>query len=105
VADQVKKAGFYELRQNGSVLSVVAFNDDRLESDMHYASENELKGLFGKQDIAFYNSKKDALSMNIGLKNNSSELWKLCLILAVVFLAIEIVLIRFFNYQKNIQTT
>ena len=83
----------------------MAFNDDRTESDMHYASENEIKALFGKQNIAFYNSKKDALSMNVELKNNSSELWKLCLILAVVFLIIEILLIRFFNHTKNIQTT
>ncbi|WEK18301.1 MAG: BatA domain-containing protein [Candidatus Pedobacter colombiensis] len=105
VADQVKKSGFYELKKADSVLSVVAFNDDRMESDMHYASENEIKALFNKQNIAFYNSKKDALSMNMELKNNSSELWKLCLILAVVFLAIEILLIRFFNPTKNIQTT
>lgn len=105
VADQVKKSGFYELKRADEVLSVMAFNDDRTESDMRYASENEIKALFGKQDIAFYNSKKDALSMNVELKNNSSELWKLCLILAVVFLAIEILLIRFFNHTKNIQTT
>ncbi|TKC65407.1 hypothetical protein FBD94_02310 [Pedobacter hiemivivus] len=105
VADQVKKSGFYELKKADSVLSVVAFNDDRTESDMHYADENEIKALFNKQNIMFYNSKKDALSMNIEMKNNSSELWKLCLILAVVFLAIEILLIRFFNPTKNIQTT
>lgn len=105
VADQVRKSGFYELKKADEVLSVMAFNDDRTESDMHYASENEIKALFGKQNIAFYNSKKDALSMNMELKNNSSELWKLCLILAVVFLAVEILLIRFFNHTKNIQTT
>ncbi|MNL18747.1 hypothetical protein D3C87_1399050 [compost metagenome] len=102
VADQVKKAGFYDLKKADELLSVVAFNDGRLESDMHYANENEIKALFGKQNIAFYNSKKDALSMNVELKNKSSELWKLCLILAVVFLAIEIVLIRFFKLSKNI---
>ncbi|WP_316817320.1 BatA domain-containing protein [Pedobacter nyackensis] len=105
VADQVKKSGFYELKKGEDLLSVAAFNDDRTESDMHYADENEIKALFGKQNIAFYNSEKDALSMNVELKNNSSELWKLCLILAVVFFAIEIALIRFFNPTKNIQTT
>ncbi len=102
VADQVKKSGFYELKKADELLSVVAFNDDRLESDMHYANENEIKALFGKQNIAFYNSKKDALSMNVESKNKSNELWKLCLILAVVFFAIEIVLIRFFKLSKNI---
>nr|WP_121271344.1 BatA domain-containing protein [Pedobacter schmidteae] len=104
VADQVKKSDFYELKKADELLAVVAFNDDRTESDMRYATENEIKALFGKQNIAFYNSKKDALSMQMELKNNSSELWKLCLILAVVFLAIEIVLIRLFTHKKNRQT-
>ncbi|SHF22396.1 vWA domain-containing protein [Pedobacter caeni] len=104
IADQVRKPGFYDLKKADSVLAVVAFNDNRKESDMHYASDQNLTDLFGKQKIALYNSQKDALSLNIQAKNNSIELWKLCLILAVVFLAIEILLIRFFNKTKNIQT-
>ncbi|WP_316813347.1 BatA domain-containing protein [Pedobacter heparinus] len=100
VADQIKKPGFYNLKLADSTLSVMAFNDDRSESDMHYATENDLKALFNRKDMAFYNAKKDALSMHIALKNNPIELWKLCLILAVVFLAIEILLIRFFNPTK-----
>jgi preprotein translocase subunit SecG len=70
---------------------------------MHYTTEGELEGLFGKQKISVFNSKKDAMSLNIAAKNNSTELWKLCIILSVVFLAMEILLIRFFN--KNRQTT
>ena len=103
VADQVKKSGFYELKKADSVLAVVAFNDNRTESDMHYAAESELNSLFGKQKVAVFNSKKDAQSLNIEGKNSSSELWKLCLILAIVFLAGEILLIRFFNNIKNIE--
>jgi hypothetical protein len=103
VADQVKKSGFYELKKADSVLAVVAFNDNRTESDMHYAAETELNNLFGKQKVAVFNSKKDAQSLNIEGKNSSSELWKLCLILAIVFLAGEILLIRFFNNIKNIE--
>lgn len=106
VADQVRKSGFYELRQVDSILSVVAFNDDRTESDMQYVGETELKALFNQQDLTFYNSKKDALSLNMGIKNNNSnEIWKLCLILAVVFLAIEILLIRFFNHKNHQEFT
>ncbi|RQO75275.1 hypothetical protein DBR43_07915 [Pedobacter sp. KBW06] len=104
VADQIRKPGFYDLKKADSVLAVIAFNDNRKESDMHYATDQSLTDLFGKQKIALYNSQKDALSLNIQAKNNSIELWKLCLILAVVFLAIEILLIRFFNKTKNIQT-
>lgn len=104
VADQIRKPGFYDLKKADSVLAVVAFNDNRKESDMHYATDQSLTDLFGREKIALYNSQKDALSLNIQAKNNSIELWKLCLILAVVFLAIEILLIRFFNKTKNIQT-
>lgn len=104
VADQVKKPGFYELKKGDSTLSVLAFNDNRTESDMHYADEAALSKLFGKQNIRVFNSKKDAQSLQLSAKNNSAELWKLCLILAIVFLAIEILLIRFFNHTKNIKT-
>jgi len=105
IADQVRQSGFYNLRKADSLLAVVAFNDNRLESDMHYASEDNIKALFDSKQLSVYNSKKDALSMNIQAKNNSIELWKLSLILAVVFLALEILLIRFFNNSKNIQTS
>ncbi|HKG05759.1 MAG TPA: BatA domain-containing protein [Pedobacter sp.] len=100
IADQVKKPGFYELKKADTVLAVVAFNDNRAESDMHYASEQELKTLFGGQKLSVFNAERDAASLNISAKNNSTELWKLCIILAVVFLAIEILLIRFFNKAK-----
>ncbi|MES2455339.1 MAG: VWA domain-containing protein [Bacteroidota bacterium] len=105
VADQVRKSGFYNLKLGDSTLAVVAFNDNRAESDMHYATESELKDLSVGQNIAVFNSRKDAQSLNIGLKNNSNELWKLCIILTVVFLAIEILLIRFFNKTKNTKGT
>jgi hypothetical protein len=42
VADQVKRAGFYEVKKGDSTLAVVAFNDNRLESDMHYTAQKEL---------------------------------------------------------------
>lgn len=101
VADQVKKAGFYALKRGDSVLAQVAFNDHRMESDMHYTTEKELKDLFGGQQVAVYSAKKDAMSLNIAIKNNSVELWKLCIILTVVFLLAEILLIRFFNNKKQ----
>ncbi|TCD00936.1 BatA domain-containing protein [Pedobacter psychroterrae] len=103
VADQVKKAGFYALKRGDSLLAQVAFNDHRMESDMHYTTEKELKDLFGGQQVAVYSAKKDALSLNIAIKNNSIELWKLCIILTVVFLLAEILLIRFFNHTKSKQ--
>jgi hypothetical protein len=99
IADQVKKTGFYELRKPDSLLAVMAFNDDRMESDMHYADEKQLKALFGKNLIAMLEGQNAA--KNAEIRNNPTELWKLCLILTAVFLAVEILLIRFFNHSKN----
>lgn len=100
VADQVKKAGFYDLKKGDSTLSVVAFNDNRSESDMHYANQSDLQKIFGQQ-ITFLDSKSDSITSAVAAKNNGTELWKLCLILSIVFLAIEILLIRFYNIHKQ----
>ena len=105
VADQVRQSGFYDLKKGDSTLAVMAFNDDRTESDMHYASEKELKALLGQQQASVFDSRKDAKSLKILTQNNNTELWKLCLILGLVFLAIEILLIRFFNHKKQITTS
>ncbi len=103
IADQVKVSGFYELKKADSLLSVYAFNDNRKESDMHYASRPQLEKLFGKKKVNISNS---AASLSAGgIKNNSTELWKLCIVLCAVFLALEVILIKFFNNPKYIQKT
>jgi hypothetical protein len=99
VADQVKKAGFYDVKKGDSTLAVVAFNDNRTESDMHYTEQADLQKLFGKQQIAFLNPKSDSIASAVAAKNNGTELWKLCLILTLVFLAIEIILVRFYHIK------
>lgn len=101
VADQVKNAGFYTLKKADSTLAVVAFNDNRTESDMHYSTQSDLQKLFGKQDVVFLDPNIDRMSTAVTAKNNGTELWKLCLILSLVFIAIEIILIRFYHIQKQ----
>ena len=95
LADQVKSSGFYELKKADSLLSIYAFNESREESDMHYLADKELQQLFGSQKIAVINSQGDLSAAAV--ENNRVELWKLCLVLCVVFLAVEALLIRFFN--------
>jgi hypothetical protein len=101
IADQVKKVGFYDVKKGDSTLSVVAFNNNRSESDMHYTNQSDIQKLFGKQSVTFLNSKSDSIKTGFAAKNNGTELWKLCLILSIVFLAIEILLIRFYSIYKQ----
>lgn len=95
IADQVKTADFYELKKADSLLSIYAFNESRLESDMHYLTDKELQALFGTQKIAVINAQTDLSAAAV--ENNRTDLWKLCLVLCVVFLAAEALLIQFFN--------
>ncbi len=102
VADQIKKSGFYEVKKPDSTLAVVAFNQDRIESDMNYDTKTDLEERFGMgSDLHVINAKTENISSAIAEKNNGTELWKLCLILSLLFIAIEIVLVRFLNSTKN----
>ena len=97
IADQVRTAGFYELLKAKALISTYAFNENRAESDMHYASDSELEQLTG-ENIKVINSHTTAVTAAV--ENNRTELWKLCLVLCAVFLAVEALLIRFFNKLK-----
>ena len=101
VADQIKQSGFYAVKKADSTLAVVAFNDDRLESEMKYADQSKLEERFGTQKVHFIDTNKENISSAIAEKNNGTELWKLCLILSLVFIAAEILLVRYFKPQMH----
>ncbi|SFG89646.1 vWA domain-containing protein [Pedobacter insulae] len=101
VADQVKKSGFYDLKQVDSVISVIAFNDNRTESDMHYDEPSALNKILNKEQMSLLDPASDSIETIVSTKNKGTELWKLCLILSVIFLAIEILLVRFYHIKHH----
>ncbi|MDQ8053342.1 MAG: BatA and WFA domain-containing protein [Pedobacter sp.] len=105
VADQVKKAGFYAVKKGDSVLSVVAFNDNRKESNMHYSSTDDLRKLFSREQVTILDPRKDHVANAVSAKNKGTELWKLCLILALVFIATEILLVRLMPNKISIKAS
>lgn len=96
-ADQIKKSGFYQLKSNGNLLAVMAFNDNRLESDIRYATNANLANIKSDNQIAVIEAGKQSLAAQAKLQNKAGELWKLCLILSLVFIATEIILIKYYN--------
>lgn len=102
IADQIHKPGFYEVKKADSTLAMVAFNDNRAESNMTYDDRNVLEKRFGANPVHFIDTKTANISSAIAEKNNGTEIWKLCLILSLVFLAAEILLLRFYHIQKPI---
>ncbi|WP_443938445.1 BatA domain-containing protein [Pedobacter sp. MW01-1-1] len=100
-ADQMKQTGFYQLKLADSLLAVYAFNANRSESDMHYLSSTELDNVSSKSNLKVFDSDKDALKLITGSTKIGQIVWKLCLILSLVFIAIEMLLIKFFNKPKS----
>jgi len=101
IADQIKTAGFYNLNLADSLLAVYSFNNGRSESDMHYLAKTELENKVGKSNVKIYDTDKDAVNLVSGANKIGQTLWKLCLILSLIFIAAEILLIRFFNNTKR----
>lgn len=97
VADQVKEAGNYSLLRGDSLLSVLSFNASGLESDLSYAEKSELQSQFGQQKTEIFEPGGSSLQNAIKSVNEGVQLWKLCIILALLCLAAEILLIRFYK--------
>lgn len=106
LADQIKKTGNYNLTKGDSLLAVLSYNDSRTESDLTYASDKEIEAKFPDSKTDVLKPDRGSVQNAIKSANYGTQLWKVCLILALLFLAAEIVLIRFYNKfsSKTINT-
>ncbi|WDF80275.1 BatA domain-containing protein [Mucilaginibacter sp. KACC 22773] len=96
VSDQLHEPGIYTLKKQDSTLAALAFNDNRSESDMSYLDAAALKEIMPKSS-ALITGGNASLKGIVAETNLGTQLWKLCIILALIFLAAEIVLIRYFK--------
>ncbi len=100
VSDQLQNTGIYELKKQDSTITVIAFNDNRKESDMSYLTGTDLKQIF-PQAGTILSPGQASLKGEVSELNFGLQLWKLCIILALIFLAAEILLIRYYNFDKQ----
>ncbi|HRH12707.1 MAG TPA: hypothetical protein PLU73_14395, partial [Bacteroidia bacterium] len=92
------QAGFYSVNMNKEALFPLAFNFSRKESDLTCYSKEELNSILTEKGLNSFqiieSDLKDPFTvLNAGL--NGTPLWKLFVILALSFLLIEIILLRF----------
>lgn len=94
--NQSIESGYYELILDGKVDRLVAFNHDNKESMMDFYRADELKSIFnGNQNIQVFDKIDDAdFVKTFKDQNFGVALWKYFLMAALVFLAIEILLVR-----------
>ncbi len=94
--DQVKQPGIYDLNLDDQKLANIAFNQSRQESNLNYYTDNELQEIFG-ENLKIINTAAGNPLVNFNKTGLVSSFWKVCLILALCFLAAEILLISYFK--------
>jgi len=95
---QVRRAGFFEVFLSAdTTLRVLAFNYDRRESDLTYFNAEDLEDRLGERAEVLALSDNSVLTGKIQQQSRGVQLWKWCLLLALLFLGIEILLLRFWK--------
>ena len=95
VNNQVRDAGFYTLfLKESEPLGVYAFNYDRRESVLDYYAPGALRELVGEQANIINIADTAVLTARIEEQSQGTPLWRWCLILALAFLAVEVLLLR-----------
>ena len=92
--DQIKSDGFYDLSLDKQLVSKLAFNYNRLESDLSYFSPDELSSTENASFNLIDNSVDADFTSVIGDRERGVVLWKWCLIFALIFLFLETLLLR-----------
>ena len=95
--DMISKAGYYDLSVNDTIVDRYAFNYDRTESIIDFEGTQDLKSKYGDSYEVYEDFLQADVSQLIKDKDKGKSLWRLLLILALVFLAIETLLLRFWN--------
>ncbi|MES2681737.1 MAG: BatA and WFA domain-containing protein [Bacteroidota bacterium] len=95
---QVNEPGFYQVYRNSDTLLPLAFNYSRKESDLACYTAEDLEKMIEKSGIKTLSLIADTgadLSKQILQGTEGKKLWKLFIILTILFISIEVALLRF----------
>lgn len=94
--NQIKKAGHYHLFKADEKVGSISFNYNRNESEMDFYDVSELieEAKIYTLNFNYIEGESEVLSSKIAKLDHGIPLWKYFIILALLFLGIEILLIR-----------
>jgi hypothetical protein len=94
--ENFREAGFFEaVNEKKQRSEWIALNFNRRESQLALYSKDELEAKFSAENVKILDAVKTNLAATIAELSSGIALWKLCIILALVFLASEVLLLRF----------
>jgi hypothetical protein len=89
------QSGNISLQTTDTLLQVVAFNYDRSESKNTFLSNEDVAALFPNIKVDMMDNPATYVTETVSQYRFGKQFWKACIILALIFLAIEILLLRF----------
>jgi len=92
---EINRSGIYSLSAGDSTLARVGMNYERKESNLDSYGMEELKESLVGSNVFLYAGESESLSSQVERRSEGTELWKICLILALAFLLIESIILRF----------
>ena len=99
--NEIQFSGHYYLMKKDSLIDVVSVNGTKSESEMNFIKNNEftqeITNLKLEQNINFWNISEKKYPEIISLKNNNNEYWKYFILLGIIFLILEIIIIKKFT--------
>ncbi len=98
IGNQILQAGFYDMFLSAdTTLAKYAFNYDRKESVLDYFTPAELRAQVGAAANVIDIMETAALTAKIEERSRGIVLWRWCLLLALLFMAAEVLLLRFWK--------
>ena len=95
---QINLPGFYEVKRNNTLLLPLAFNYSRKESNLLCFSNEQLMKIIDEKSYRNINLIEDLsgdITSQILQEAEGKKLWKIFIILTLLFIAIEVALLRF----------
>lgn len=98
LGQELRKAGHYQLLRKNEKLGTIALNYDRRESELYFLEEKELIQAAELQglNIKILNEAGSILTNSINQYKEGIPLWKYFILLALIFIGIEILFLRLF---------
>jgi hypothetical protein len=96
---QIQVAGHYQLKPSNidTFILNISFNNQRTESDPRTIEQSDLEEISEKFNIGLFTDNVQKFETKMLQIKKGSELWKWCIIFVLLFLFIEILLIRYFK--------
>jgi hypothetical protein len=102
INDQLKDAGIFKVNSGNEVVTPLAFNYNRNESDLNLADQKELEEFVNKNDhFELLESGLKPLNEIITGKNSGKSLWKWFIVSALLCIIAEVMLLRYFGKRNR----